>query len=261
MGKFQGPPGPPGPRGATGDPGATGATGAAGAAGARGATGATGATGAVGPVGFGATGPTGPTGPAGAVGATGGTGPTGGTGATGGTGPTGSSAIIPFASGLPAVLTTVLGGVVGTTSLIGFGNSAVGVSLVGANIDLTGAAGLLLNMAFSMPEDRTITAIAAYFSTTVALTLVDSTVTITAQLYSSTTPDNIFVPIPTAIVTLAPALTGVISIGDISNGLTTGLAIPVTAQTRLLMVFSAEASGLTLLNTVAGYASAGITLV
>jgi hypothetical protein len=38
------------------------------------------------------------------------------------------------------------------------------------------------------------------------------------------------------------------------------LAIPVTAQTRLLMVFSATATGASLLNTVVGYASAGITI-
>jgi hypothetical protein len=38
------------------------------------------------------------------------------------------------------------------------------------------------------------------------------------------------------------------------------LAIPVTAQTRLLLVFSATAAGLSLINTVTGYASAGVTI-
>jgi BclB C-terminal domain-containing protein len=79
-------------------------------------------------------------------------------------------------------------------------------------------------------------------------------------LYSSTTPDNTFTPIPGALVTLAPPLTGVLGVGTISNGLTTGLTIPVTPQTRLLMVFSATATGASLINTVIGYASAGITI-
>ena len=100
----------------------------------------------------------------------------------------------------------------------------------------------------------------AFFSNTAALSLVGSTVTITAQLYSSTTPNNTFTAVPGASVTLAPQLSGLISLGTISNGLTTGLNIPVTAQTRYLLVFSASATGLTLINTVAGYASAGLSI-
>ena len=113
---------------------------------------------------------------------------------------------------------------------------------------------------FQLPAPELITSIAAFFSNTVALALVGSTVTITAQLYSSTTPDNTFTAIPGAVVTLAPALTGIIALGAISNGITTGLSIAVTPQTRLLLVFSATAAGLSLINTVTGYASGGFTI-
>lgn len=258
-----GPAGTPGAAGAQGPAGATGVTGATGAAGpAGGATGATGATGSTGAVGAaGVTGATGAAGIAGVTGATGATGIAGVTGSTGVTGATGSGAIIPFASGGPAILTTVLGGLVGTTSLIGFGSSATGVSILGGTIDLTGTiVGPLINFAFSVPRDGVITSIAAYFSTTAALALVGSTVTITAQLFSSPTPDNAFTAVPGAVVTLAPPLTGIIALGSISNGITTGLAIPVTAQTRLLLVFSATATGLSLVNTVVGYASGGVNI-
>ncbi|MGN7412731.1 exosporium glycoprotein BclB-related protein [Paenibacillus sp. SAF-068] len=273
-----GPAGTPGSAGATGTTGATGAAGSAG--GATGATGATGSTGAVGAAGVtgatgdpgiaGTAGVTGNTGAAGIAGITGATGVTGApgitgitgvTGSTGVTGATGSGAIIPFASGGPAILTTIAGGLVGTTSLIGFGNSATGVSILGGTIDLTGTVvGPLINFAFSTPRDGVITSIAAYFSTTASLALVGSTVTITAQLFSSPTPDNAFTAVPGAIVTLAPPLTGIIALGSISNGITTGLAIPVTAETRLLLVFSATAAGLTLVNTVVGYASGGVNI-
>lgn len=273
-----GPAGTPGAAGAQGPAGATGVTGATGAAGpaggATGATGVTGSTGAVGAAGVtgatgdpgvaGATGVTGATGAAGIAGVTGATGATGiagVTGSTGVTGATGSGAIIPFASGGPAILTTVLGGLVGTTSLIGFGSSATGVSILGGTIDLTGTiVGPLINFAFSVPRDGVITSIAAYFSTTAALALVGSTVTITAQLFSSPTPDNAFTAVPGAVVTLAPPLIGIIALGSISNGITTGLTIPVTAQTRLLLVFSATAAGLSLVNTVVGYASGGVNI-
>lgn len=209
----------------------------------------------------GRTGPTGNTGNTGATGATGFgvTGPTGSTGAdgaTGVTGPTGADGV----AGIPLSLTTIAGGLVGTPGFVGFGSSAPGLSIVGGVIDLTNAAGTLTNFAFSMPRAGTITSISAYFSTTAALSLVGSTITITATLYQSTVPNNSFTAVPGATVTLAPPLTGVLSVGSISSGIVTGLNIVATAQTRFLLVFTATASGLSLVNTVAGYASAGIAI-
>lgn len=279
-----GPPGAAGPVGAAGPAGPVGAAGPIGAAGPEGpagppggVTGPTGPTGADGlPGAVGAVGPAGPTGPtgadglpgavgtaglAGATGATGVGGATGATGVTGVTGATGSGAIIPFASGGPAILTTIAGGLVGTTSLIGFGSSATGISLVGGIIDLTGTlVGSVINFAFSVPRGGVITSIAGYFSTTAALTLLGSSVSITAQLFSSPTPNNTFIAVPGATVTLTPPLTDIVALGTTSSGIATGLAIPVTAQTRLLMVFSATATGISLVNTVVGYASAGVTI-
>jgi len=229
--------------------------GAQGPAGPTGATGPSGPTGPVGPAGV-----SGNDGSAGAAGPAGATGPAGPTGATGPAGVAGAGAIIPFASGTPAVMTTILGGLQGTGTLAGYGHSASGVSLVFSSIDLTGAAGVDLNYAFSMPRDGVITGISAYFSTTTALALIGSTVTVSAQIYCSPTPDNVFTPIPGTAVTLAPALTGLISPGQISNGIVTGLSIPVTAQTRCMPVFFASAAGLSLINTVTGYVSGGLAI-
>ena len=119
----------------------------------------------------------------------------------------------------------------------------------------------MANMAFSVPRDGIITDIAAYFSVVLGLSLVGTTVTVQAQLFSSPTPDNTFAPIPGTLVTLSPALTGVIAIGAITSGSLTGLSIPVTAETRLLMVFTITATGISLLNTLTGYASAGVNIV
>ena len=256
-----------GPTGATGATGPTGPTGATGEDGATGATGPTGSTGATGEDGAtGATGPTGLTGATGEDGATGPTGPTGSTGATGSTGPTGStgaagaSAIIPFASGLPVSLTTIAGGLVGTPAFIGFGSSAPGISIIGNTIDLTNPSGTLTNFAFTMPRDGVITSIDVFFSTTAALSLVGSTITIEAKLYESIAPNNTMTVVPGTTVTLTPSLTGVISIGTISKGILTGLNINVPAGTRLMLVLTARASGLSLVNTVAGYVSAGVAI-
>ena len=197
------------------------------------------------PEGSGPEGPAGPIGPAGPQGESGGA---------------GNGAIIPYASGTPVTLTTISGGSVGTSSIVGFGNFATGVSLVGNTIDLTGAEGTLLNMAFSVPRSGVITSIAAYFSATAALNLSGTKINITAQLYRSVAPNNRFTAIQGAVVTLSPDLTGNMSIGRTSNGITTGLNISVNPQTRLLLVFSATASGASLVNTVEGYTSAGITI-
>ena len=260
-------PGPQGPQGPQGIPGDTGPAGPQGVQGLQGPQGVPGNTGATGPQGVqGIQGQPGPTGAAGTNGVTGPTGPTGATGADGVTGPTGptgiagSAAIIPFASGLPVSLTTVAGGLVGTPAFVGFGSSAPGLTISGGTINLTNPAGTLTNFAFSMPRDGIITSLSAFFSTTAALSLVGSTIQITAQLYRSVTPDNVFTAVPGAAVSLTPALTGVISAGTLSSGVTDGLNIPVTPETRLMLVFTATASGLTLVNTVAGYASGGLAI-
>jgi BclB C-terminal domain-containing protein len=248
-----------GPTGATGETGPTGATGETGPTGATGETGPTGATGETGPTGAtGETGPTGATGETGPTGATGETGPTGATGETGPTGPTGEAGIgtiIPLASGAPVTLTGLVGNLIGTTSLVGFGSSFVGVSLVGGNISLVGAPGVATNFAFQVPRDTTITSLSAFFSVTAGISLL-ADITLTMQIFASTTPDsNIFAPIPGAVVTTT--LPGTLNIGDTASAITTGLNIPVLAQTRLLAVFSATSL---LAVTLAGYASGGIAM-
>jgi BclB C-terminal domain-containing protein len=168
--------------------------------------------------------------------------------------------MIPFSSGSDFSMTTIIGGLAANGGLIGFGNGAT-ASVIGSTIDLTGAAGTVLNMAFSMSQDGIITNMSAYFSTTTALTLVGTTITITAQLWSSITPNNTFIPVPGAIVTLAPALTGVVALGAVSNGTVSGLNISVPNQTRLLLVFSATATGLGTAQTISGYMSGGVTIL
>lgn len=235
--------------GATGDPGVTGATGDAGA---------TGATGDIGPAGL--TGPVGATGTSGATGATGATGAAGATGPVGASGATGAATIIPFASGTPLALTNVSLPVPAfTEGLVGFGSSApVTVSALGANIDLTGSLGglTLLNFAFSVPRNGFITNISAYFTATVEASLPGGAIVI-AQLYESTTPNNTFVSIPTATVTLT--FSGPIVLGSFASG-STDLAIPfpVAQGTRLLLVFRLNTTPI--VAGFIGYASAGVAI-
>ncbi|MGN7493309.1 exosporium glycoprotein BclB-related protein [Paenibacillus sp. SAF-054] len=168
--------------------------------------------------------------------------------------------MIPFASGAPVGVGTTTGGESTTVSLIGFGSTSNLVFLTGGSVDLTGEGGIT-NFAFSVPRAGIITSIAAFYSNFSPVTLTDVTVTIIAQLYQSTAPNNIFTPIPGALVAL-PGLTGTVALGEFVNGITTGLSIPVTPQTRLLMVISSTATGSapTLETSLIGYASAGVNI-
>lgn len=165
------------------------------------------------------------------------------------------AAIIPYASGTPVTMTTVLGGLANTGAAVGFGASASSVMALGGFIDGT----VIDNMAFSVPRDGTITSLSGTFVNTIALNLLLSFVTVTGQLYQAPEGTNLFSIVPGASVTLAPAMTGVIAIGTGVSGNSTALAIPVTAGTRLLMVFSASITGgVDLATVLAGHISAGV---
>ncbi len=168
--------------------------------------------------------------------------------------------IIPFASGVPVALTTLIGGLAGTSAVVGFGNGASGISVIGNTIDLNGGGNTLINCAFVSPRNGTITSIAAHFSTSVALALLGSNVNISAQLYTATAGSNNFIPVAGATVALTPALSALVTIGTTATGITTGLNIPITAGSRYILVYSATMDGLSVATTVNGYASAGINI-
>src|SRR5690606_16811637 len=160
----------------------------------------------------------------------------------------------PFASGSPATLTTIAGGLSGTAATIAFGNNG-STNLIGGTIDLSSSSNYL---AFIVPSDGILSVISGRFSTSNALTLVGTTVTITAQVFRAPSNSANFTLLGTA--TLSPGLTGVLPVGTIISGSATGLNFPVAASDQLLMVFSANAAGISLINTISGYCSAGIEI-
>jgi BclB C-terminal domain-containing protein len=180
------------------------------------------------------------------------------TGATGATG-TAPPSIIPYASGVADELVHNLLGILDTGAVIAFGSSVDGVAVDGATIDLTGVGGALLNMAFSLPRDGTLTQLSAFFSNAIAiLEAFPAGVSVVVQLYRSTTPDNIFTPVPGASVTLPLPIGGVLINGFSVSG-TTALSVPVSNQDRLLLVARLTATPDAIV-TVTGYISAGLAI-
>lgn len=188
------------------------------------------------------------------------TGATGITGATGPEGPPGVGAIIPFSSGGAITLTTLVGGLVGAPSFVGFGTNFIGVSVLGTTINLEGdLLGTEINFAFMMPQDATILGLNAFFSVTASISLI-GTYFVHAVLYRSEAPaDNEFDVIAESDIELTPGLTGLVTLGTIVSGFT-DLNVPVSRGDRLLLVFYLQPPTAGLAGTVTGYASAGLLI-
>ena len=260
-----GPAGPTGPVGAPGPTGATGATGAPGVVGQIGPVGPTGPPGLIGATGTtgatGATGPAGATGPIGPIGATGPTGAPGQAGVDGRDGANGSGAMLSSSSGLaPSTTTTTLGGIVNTVAVLPIsGAGSLSVVPVGDQIDARGPGGVA-GLAQPITGNRALTGMTGTFTSSSPVSLVGTTLQLKVQVWTSTTPGGAFTPLPGATCLLAPAVTGVVSVGFVASCTTPGLSIPLANQNQAILVVSSEVQGLDLATNLTGFWSAGLTL-
>jgi BclB C-terminal domain-containing protein len=169
----------------------------------------------------------------------------------------GGGAIIPFASGsVPIVMTTLLGGLAGTASAVGFGNILPGIPILGSII-IDGAT-LNGNIAFSVPRAGAVSSISATFINTIAATLL-GTVTVKAQIFRASAGTNTFIAVPAAEVVL-PSFTGLLTVNQLAQGTASGLNIPVDAGDRLMLVFSCTEAGGVIVTSMIGHVSAGVEI-
>jgi len=169
-------------------------------------------------------------------------------------GPLGSGAIIPYASGIPVVISVLPLGLAGTSEFIGFGMSAPGLSVFNTTIDFTG--GTLTNFAFNVPRNGYISDIAATFQVTLALAL---GMYPTFYLFRAPAGSSQYTQLPT-VLTL-PSLLGV-TVGQVVHGALNNIDVPVSAGDQLLLVASGTGSAALITGGAAtGYISAGIRLV
>ncbi|WP_172794074.1 exosporium glycoprotein BclB-related protein [Sporosarcina sp. HYO08] len=167
-----------------------------------------------------------------------------------------AGSIIPFASGGPMILTSLLGGALASLGgLVGFGSNFVTASALGLTIDL-GAAGLE-NFAFAVPRAGNVTAISAYFTAAAGISILGPT-TVTAEVYRAQAGSNTFSPTGVAVDLALP--TGLVVGNPPVFDSASDFNVPVAAGERLLMVYSVNTTGLNVLTVVAGTASAGITI-
>ena len=168
-------------------------------------------------------------------------------------------ATIQYSSGTPVILTSIAGGLAGLPALIGFESSVQGLTNLGQTIDLSSYPPSVLSNVFTVPCSGTINTINSYFSTTLSLNLLLSSINVASQLYESTSSSNIFSLVSGSQVYLEPTLTGVVAVGTNLSKMES-ISIPITAGTRLLMVYFITSAGLNLINTVSGYANADVSI-
>ncbi|MEX3746925.1 exosporium glycoprotein BclB-related protein [Lysinibacillus xylanilyticus] len=171
------------------------------------------------------------------------------------------SSIIPFASGNPVELASVLNGLFTAVSIVGFGSSFENVALAGNDINFLNQ---LFTEAFVVPRAGNVTSIAASFTVTLEIALGDlkGTTVVNARIYRAPAGSNVFSP-TNVTVDLNPPLSGAINVGKVVHNTSDTFApLPVVAGDRLLMVFSITTTGtaLDLASSVTGTASAGITI-
>jgi BclB C-terminal domain-containing protein len=169
--------------------------------------------------------------------------------------------IIPYASGTtPLTLTTLTTALpsTGFVSAIGFGETQNGITIT-AGGELSLSTG---NMAFTMPRNGTITAIRAFFTNIIPVTLGATVIQISAQLYFAEPNSNVFRPLADTRVDLTPTLTGTVPANSTFTGSLKNLRVRVDRGTRLLLVFFASITGAPAVAvTVTGLASAGVNII
>ena len=174
-------------------------------------------------------------------------------------GPAGGGTVFSASNGnSPAVLTTVLGGTLNTSTVLPLSGSAVatGVTLSGGPLDTTASVGGLAQV---LPRATTVTSFAASFSTTVGVALVGSTVQLKAQLYTGDATGNTLTAVSGATCTLSPALTGLVTTGTTSTCQATGLSISVPAGKKAVVVITPTvAAGIDVATTLQGNASVSV---
>jgi BclB C-terminal domain-containing protein len=172
-----------------------------------------------------------------------------------------TGAVFHLSSGTPLTMTT---GAVGfpinnpTVALLGFGSNISGFQYQENSPITVDSSSPIINDAFSVPRNGTITSLSMFFSPTTAFPPAGEFFTVSAQVYEAS-GNNTLVTIPGATVSYSfPA--GASATGTISTNYITGLNIPVTPQTILLIVFSVESADILNSYTISGYASASINI-
>ena len=170
------------------------------------------------------------------------------------TSPVGSMAFM-SSVGAGTVTTTILG-LVGTVAVLPVSGAEAStppsISLLGGALNVSTNTALL-TQAQTWPQSGTFSTMKATFMETAGLSLIGSTVTLTASLYSGPLTNLT----PTGL-SCSVTLSGAITLGNIQTCSTSTGTATVNAGDSGFIVISASATGLSLLNTVAFGASVGI---
>lgn len=142
--------------------------------------------------------------------------------------------------------------------MIGYGNSFFNFEYSGGTVDISDEnSGQSYCYAWSAPRNTTLRAISAFINLTSTLTLAAGvSLTVVAEVFISTVPNNLFSGAPGATVQLT--FTGVNPHDTFKYGTTSGLNIAIPVGTRVLVMFYATIKGSTRRMNITTYAAGGL---
>lgn len=161
-----------------------------------------------------------------------------------------SSVMYFFANG---IITTTAGGP-SNSYLVGESSGAV-IASPSNSFDLSGSPAAVLGQA--VPGDMHITAISAGFLNDSPMSLVGTTITFTASIYAAPSGQDVYTLLS------GPHLLGAYT-GIVASGTSLGIDVPVNLNvasgTKLVLVISASAAGISLANSISGFPAGAITM-
>jgi len=155
-----------------------------------------------------------------------------------------------FFSGKPITMTSIEGGLTGLQAFIGFGN-AVSKKVIKKST--------LLHLAYTAENNCKIKEINAVFKNNSPLFLLDTSVYVVFQIYSSENGKS-FSKLENSLCILNPLYSGIfIPSTTVVSKKRSDLNIDLKKDTKIIICFSIFSAGETLLNKISGFANAEIT--
>lgn len=162
-----------------------------------------------------------------------------------------------FASGNPASMTTIEGGLPGVPVFLGFGACGQMSGPLSSTINMENLFGYVSGFYYTIPFAIEINSLSAFYYAMPLPPETSHAVTVNAQLYEAGEGSNILSPIEETLVVLTPSITAATAPGTLLKGEVRPNRV-VEKNTSLMLVLFATSDGSDKIDRIWGYANANL---